>query len=177
MDTTTTGSTTSLSRAKALRATRAVALGGILAAACGTSPTTEPGTSSDTGDDSSAATDTPTSSDAPASTDAASAGDTTGRADAPTMTDVVPPPRDTRPPPPPGDAGGPDTPPPTDGGRVDAPTVDAGAVCSEERDGQCPDTCTTETDADCCEADDWCIWNPDWGCECAVEGPFAPPRF
>jgi hypothetical protein len=32
-------------------------------------------------------------------------------------------------------------------------------------------------DADCCQAEESCIWNPEWGCECVAEGPFAPPRF
>lgn len=58
----------------------------------------------------------------------------------------------------------------------------AGESCSKELDGFCPEGCDRNTDADCCEADDeaggtWCSFSPDWGCSCAIEGPFAPPGF
>lgn len=53
-------------------------------------------------------------------------------------------------------------------------------VCSKERDGKCPDGCTRDNDADCCETAGesggmWCSYSSDWGCSCAIEGPFAPP--
>lgn len=54
-------------------------------------------------------------------------------------------------------------------------------TCSEIKDDQCPEFCTVDDDADCCENQNdewtWCSFEPDWGCACAVEGPFAPPRF
>jgi hypothetical protein len=59
----------------------------------------------------------------------------------------------------------------------------AAAECSKVPDKTCPPTCTTETDADCCErgsdANTWlgCAFSVEWGCNCAIEGPFAPPRF
>ena len=57
------------------------------------------------------------------------------------------------------------------------------AECTKELDGLCPPECNTENDADCCEGDQnadgwmWCTFSTEWGCNCAVEGPFAPPRF
>ncbi|MFT6397229.1 MAG: hypothetical protein ACJAYU_001975 [Bradymonadia bacterium] len=54
-------------------------------------------------------------------------------------------------------------------------------ICSEIKDDLCPESCSEDDDADCCEDqnDDgvWCSFDPGWGCSCAVEGPFAPPRF
>jgi hypothetical protein len=60
--------------------------------------------------------------------------------------------------------------------RVDEQTTE----CSKELDGVCPESCNQQTDADCCEAPRaeggmWCTYNSEWGCSCAVEGPFAPP--
>lgn len=60
--------------------------------------------------------------------------------------------------------------------RVDEPATE----CSKELDGVCPESCTRETDADCCEDQNangamWCSYNSEWGCSCAIEGPFAPP--
>ena len=57
------------------------------------------------------------------------------------------------------------------------------AACGKELDGICPAECTTENDADCCEGDQnsagwmWCSYSTEWGCNCAIEGPFAPPSF
>lgn len=54
------------------------------------------------------------------------------------------------------------------------------SVCAVEVDDLCPDSCTELTDGDCC--DTFC-GGPGWGylsagtCNCAVEGPFAPPSF
>ncbi len=54
------------------------------------------------------------------------------------------------------------------------------AECSKDLDGVCPESCNQETDADCCEqqgasGEMWCSYNSEWGCACAIEGPFAPP--
>lgn len=53
------------------------------------------------------------------------------------------------------------------------------AECSKTLDDVCPESCTAETDADCCEARNangmWCSFSSEWGCSCAIEGPFAPP--
>jgi hypothetical protein len=46
--------------------------------------------------------------------------------------------------------------------------------CSAVADSICPDVCTQDTDADCCNRIDLCDWTGR-GCGCAVEGPFAPP--
>jgi hypothetical protein len=75
-----------------------------------------------------------------------------------------------------GDVGGdvtPDTP-----ADVTPDLADVGPACLDEADDLCPDGCTPENDADCCtllEPTGWCTYNPEWGCSCAVEGPFAPP--
>lgn len=61
--------------------------------------------------------------------------------------------------------------------------IDVGLeICNvEEADGVCPADCDSETDIDCCYdwggGPDWCDYSPEWGCSCAVEGPFAPPAF
>lgn len=56
-----------------------------------------------------------------------------------------------------------------------------GVACSKERDGVCPSECNRDDDADCCENPEngprYCNFHPDYGCACAVEGPFAPPSF
>lgn len=123
---------------RALRATRAVTLGGLAlaAGACGTTPIDGPDVGTDSGND--------------------AGGDTTP---------------DT------GDDTTPDTPLDT---APDTP-IDVAPTCSIEEDGVCPEGCTTDDDADCCVAQnvdwEWCYFNPEWGCECAVEGPFAPPSF
>jgi len=77
----------------------------------------------------------------------------------------------------------PDTEPPPDIGldtMVDTGPL-PGEECSAERDGICPEGCTQDNDADCCEqvnSDfEWCTWDPGFGCGCAVEGPFAPPSL
>lgn len=54
--------------------------------------------------------------------------------------------------------------------------------CSKEPDGVCADGCTRDDDADCCELQGrqrgmWCSYDPNAGCACAIEGPFAPPSF
>ena len=178
-------------RRRALRATRAVTFGGFALAlgACGTEP--EPGgsTGSDAGADT--ATDSTVSPDATHDTrpeDVTTSPDTTppsrdaGEDSTPPPRDVgvdsTPPPRDVGvdTAPPPRDAG-PDTvmPPPDVG-----PDADPGE-CSREFDNVCPEGCGTNDDADCCLAQNdewgWCEWSPDWGCQCAVEGPFSPPTF
>lgn len=58
---------------------------------------------------------------------------------------------------------------------------DTEAKCSAERDGQCPATCDRNTDIDCCEGQGspgagLCQFVPDFGCQCAVIGPFNPPE-
>lgn len=57
-------------------------------------------------------------------------------------------------------------------------TADAGETtvnpCSPVADSICPEECTQDTDADCCNRIDLCNWSRD-SCGCAVEGPFAPP--
>ncbi len=121
-------------RSRALRATRAVTLGSLSLAACGTSPVepTVGGPGSDTG------------------------GGDTGHTDTAPDTVVLP-----------------------DTSVTDAePDV---LSCSEITDDICPEFCSENDDADCCEAQNdewtWCDFDPEWGCGCAVEGPFAPPRF
>lgn len=134
--------TSSRARARALRASLAVTLGGALVAGCGTSQTDDDRT-----------TDGGT---VDAATDATS--DTATDTAPDTAADVAP---DTAP-----DVS-PDTPP-----------ADAGATCADESDGVCPEGCSIDEDYDCCmEFDpDWCTYDPEWGCGCAVEGPFAPPE-
>ncbi len=64
--------------------------------------------------------------------------------------------------------------------RPDAGT-DGEAQCSHERDEQCPEGCDRNTDIDCCEGDGpasgLCQFVPDFGCRCAVIGPFNPPEI
>ena len=59
--------------------------------------------------------------------------------------------------------------------------VDTAPTCSGESDDVCPDSCNPDTDIDCCEGDqaewEWCTYDSEWGCQCAAEGPFAPPSF
>lgn len=59
--------------------------------------------------------------------------------------------------------------------------ADSGPACGATADDVCPDGCTQHDDIDCCLAQNgdftWCDFSPEWGCQCAVEGPFAPPRF
>jgi len=58
---------------------------------------------------------------------------------------------------------------------------DASVGCSTVEDGVCPDQCTQHTDYDCCMQSGggptWCVFSPEGGCGCAVEGPFAPPSL
>lgn len=127
----------SRARARAIRASLAVTLGGALAAsACGTSQTDDRRTT-DTGTSDTGSSDTGTDT----STDAAMD----------TSADV---PEDTAP-------------------------ADVAPGCLDESDGVCPEGCTPDDDYDCCtEFDpDWCTYDPEWGCGCAVEGPFAPPNL
>lgn len=135
-----------IARKRALLASRAVTMGGVLMlAACGTtdSSTGDAGTLADSG-----GSDT-------------SGGDT-GGADVDEDTSV--------------DAGG-------DAETDTAPDVlaDAGPGCSDELDGVCPEDCIPDNDHDCCldpnwgGGPDWCSYDPEFGCGCAVEGPFAPP--
>lgn len=54
--------------------------------------------------------------------------------------------------------------------------------CSKSPDELCPDGCDRESDADrCAEGSQgrgiWCFYDPTAGCVCAIEGPFAPPSF
>ena len=49
--------------------------------------------------------------------------------------------------------------------------------CKDQADGVCPAGCSQMNDADCCEMDGWCSYDPSYGCGCAVEGPFAPPSL
>lgn len=52
--------------------------------------------------------------------------------------------------------------------------------CKESTDGVCPADCTEQNDYDCCMlsgAPGLCVFDPEWGCSCAVEGPFAPPSL
>ena len=59
--------------------------------------------------------------------------------------------------------------------------VDVEPGCSGVSDDLCPASCTQYNDIDCCEGDEaeweWCSFDAEWGCQCAVEGPFAPPAF
>ena len=56
------------------------------------------------------------------------------------------------------------------------PDVDE-ATCKAVADGVCPDACTQDTDVDCCDEIEWCSWDADFGCACAVPGPFVPPTM
>jgi hypothetical protein len=52
--------------------------------------------------------------------------------------------------------------------------------CKESTDDVCPVECTEQNDYDCCMLSGepgWCTFDPEWGCACAVEGPFAPPSL
>lgn len=148
-------------RRRALRASLAVTLGGAaLGAGCGTAPT-----------------ETDRSGGGERDTTVDAAGDVGSDTDAPDVDtdlpdvsiDVPGPGPDTDPP----DVieVGPDAPGPID---VD---IDVPVACSDEEDGICPEGCTIDEDWDCCyEYDpDWCYYDPDYGCGCSVEGPFAPP--
>jgi len=131
----------SRARARALRASLAVTLGGALAAAgCGTSQTDDRRTTD--------AGPTDTSTDG-GETDAAT--DAAPDAEPDTSPDVAP----------------------------DTPPADVAPSCADESDGVCPEGCTIDDDYDCCmDFDpDWCTYDPEWGCGCAVEGPFAPPNL
>ena len=59
--------------------------------------------------------------------------------------------------------------------------IDGGVTCGVVSDGLCADACNQDNDIDCCEGDqaewEWCSFDAEWGCQCAVEGPFAPPVF
>ena len=60
----------------------------------------------------------------------------------------------------------------------DAPGPDTDeATCTTEPDTICPDACTQDNDADCCNEIEWCFWDPGFGCACAVPGPFVPPTM
>jgi hypothetical protein len=74
----------------------------------------------------------------------------------------------------------------TDGGDASSDVgadvaPDALDGCFFESDGVCPDFCTDRSDADCCGVTcggmEWAYLDPDRGCSCAVEGPFAPPSL
>lgn len=69
--------------------------------------------------------------------------------------------------------------PDPDGGTDVGADVEADVtVCSGTVDEVCGEGCTADNDADCCaqrEPAGWCSFSPDYGCSCAVEGPFAPP--
>ena len=71
-----------------------------------------------------------------------------------------------------------DTPPEPDV-RPDAPPEPDtdGATCKDTVDGICPEECTRDDDADCCNEVELCTWEPSWGCACAVPGPFVPPTM
>ncbi len=54
-------------------------------------------------------------------------------------------------------------------------------TCSAEVDDVCPDVCTVDNDADCCNLEGgdppWCEFDPEFGCACAVPGPFVAPEM
>ena len=66
---------------------------------------------------------------------------------------------------------------PSDGGETD--TVDSS--CNDETDGQCPEMCDMNNDADCCaqqgEVGGICDYVPGAGCACAIPGPFIAPEM
>lgn len=176
------------SRKKAIRATRAVTFGGLaFVAACGTTPEG----AGDVGADVEADTGTDTSSDATVDTAPDTPSDV--EIDTPPDVEIDTPEPDVWPDTPPDPDVGSDTPPEPDVSpdvTVDvAPDVaiDIGldviaTECSgEQEDGVCPAGCDQDDDVDCCYRDwggpDWCDYSTEWGCQCAVEGPFAPPRF
>lgn len=67
----------------------------------------------------------------------------------------------------------------------DAPDIEVGdtdtdvgdVICKDAEDGLCPETCTVDNDYDCCVIDPLCFYDPDFGCGCAVPGPFVPPAM
>jgi hypothetical protein len=183
------------SRLRALRAAAAVAFGSVVGAACGTTPNEPsapgPDAADTSGGDTSVSTDTSPLADATIPSDATPPP----TPDATRLPDATPPPDATLP-----DATLPDATPPDatlpdatlpdatlpdatlpDAALPDAtlPDVDPGPGCGDEPDNVCPPGCTTENDIDCCEGVNdeftFCNYTPEWGCGCAVEGPFAPP--
>lgn len=76
-----------------------------------------------------------------------------------------------------GDTGGGDA-----GGDVSGDVeTDLGEGCFFSADGVCPDFCTPDSDTECCGLScggmEWSYLDPERGCSCAVEGPFAPPSL
>jgi hypothetical protein len=54
--------------------------------------------------------------------------------------------------------------------------------CDAVADGECPEHCDRNSDIDCCEgamapAAGLCHFVPEYGCQCAVIGPFNPPEL
>lgn len=184
-------------RQKAIRATRAVTLGGFaLAAACGTTPDAGGDIGSDVEPDSA------TDATVDVTDDAAPDVPSDVEADSPDV-DIDTPEPDTRPDvemdtPPDVHADTPpdvemDTPPDVEiDTTVDvapdiAPdvtvdvSVDVSECSGDNEDELCPAGCGEDEDVDCCYANwggpELCEFSLDWGCQCAAVGPFAPPRF
>jgi hypothetical protein len=71
---------------------------------------------------------------------------------------------------------------PPEGSGTRAPDPLEVLDCGVEANGVCPEHCDRNTDIDCCEgamapAAGLCHFVPQYGCQCAVIGPFNPPEL